>query len=538
MFRQSTREEDLQRADTIVNGIIDGKILGKGKKNIELSDLLKELFHLKNLLDDDFQTFVEKLLSKTEGKVHNYVLDYMYSKEKMELFPLNTLKNMALCGEKHALSYFNQNEQLLKFPDDACIYWALPDHGSEAGMDSSEWSVYLSNGTFDDNLAEVITKDPRPLDDNYCGIVEGLIEGYANNGEYEKAVDAWAIIRERCLDYEYDYLFDKVPVRKALDYFDCCDDESYWLWDELNKALDNNDKGAVVNSGLARLSDEIFYHYLGETEEEKVNAERAWKFYKMIGCKDDAVWEEIIDYDDSLENRPEPDYKVEKPTEKIDNSLTEPVKPEAKAIPQSIWHQVKVEESSSAEAKAQEKSNAEKKQDAKDTKAVPEPNHQKVPEPTTLPANDPVPTRQQESDVTMSPKAVESQDADALYDIYLKKKTIKNLRAAAKADHPRAMYELGMHYLDLHNKTPIWKKAVKGTKTNKKRGEEWIARAAKLGCQDAKIYKKQPAMRMRKIVMNKRPKVKLFQESFDGCECGCCLFMVLAGIAIVGWVFF
>lgn len=441
MFRQSTREEDLQRADTIVNGIIDGKILGKGKKNIELSDLLKELFHLKNLLDDDFQTFVEKLLSKTEGKVHNYVLDYMYSKEKMELFPLNTLKSMALCSEKHALSYFNQNEQLLKFPDDACIYWALPDHGSEAGMDSSEWSVYLSNGTFDDNLAEVITKDPRPLDDNYCGIVEGLIEGYANNGEYEKAVDAWAIIRERCLDDEYDYLFDKVPVRKALDYFDCCDDESYWLWDELNKALDNNDKGAVVDSGLARLSDEIFYHYLGEAEEEKVNAERAWKFYKMIGCKDDAVWEEIIDYDDSLENRPEPDYKVEKPTEKIDNSLTEPVKPEAKAIPQSIWHQVKVEESSSAEAKAQEKSNAEKK-------------------------------------------------------------------------------------------------AVKGTKTNKKRGEEWIARAAKLGCQDAKIYKKQPAMRKRKIVMNKRPKVKLFQESFDGCECGCCLFMVLAGIAIVGWVFF
>lgn len=45
-------------------------------------------------------------------------------------------------------------------------------------------------------------------------------------------------------------------------------------------------------------------------------------------------------------------------------------------------------------------------------------------------------------------------------------------------------------------------------------------------------------MRKRKIVMNKRPKVKLFQESFDGCECGCCLFMVLAGIAIVGWVFF
>lgn len=499
MFRRSTREEDLQRADIIVNGIIDGEIQGKGKKNIELSDLLKELFHLKNLLDDDFQTFVEKLLSNTEGDAKDYVLDYMYSKKKMEYIPLDMLKNMVMQNNECAISYLIKSDISLSFPKDALILAVLWNHGSDSDITSDEWYEYLRDGDFPDKLADIFTDatyvDFNDLDNQL--IITGLIEGYEKKKDYEIAFDLWSNIRGLCDCDDYDDLFEKIPSSKTVGYFiDHIDQEDIdddYFWGALDAVLDDNDKTTVIDNSLVVWSEDIFDHYI-----ENKDSERAWKFYKMIGCDDDAVWEKIINLDASLENRPEPEYNVEKPTKKIDKSPIEPVKPEAKAIPQSIWHQIKVEETPSAEAKTQEKPKADNDQIVKEevkfapessTKAIPKTDYPKVPETKPLPTNTPVPSPQPEPEAAPSSKANETQDAAALYDIYLKKKTIKNLSAAAKAGNPQAMYELGMHYLDLHKKTPMWKKAVKavkGTKTNKERGEEWIARAAKLGCQDAK----------------------------------------------------
>ena len=47
-----------------------------------------------------------------------------------------------------------------------------------------------------------------------------------------------------------------------------------------------------------------------------------------------------------------------------------------------------------------------------------------------------------------------------------------------------AQYELALHFMKLHKKTSVWKKAlksIKGQKTNKDRAEEWMAKAAKQG---------------------------------------------------------
>jgi hypothetical protein len=84
---------------------------------------------------------------------------------------------------------------------------------------------------------------------------------------------------------------------------------------------------------------------------------------------------------------------------------------------------------------------------------------------------------------------VESNDANALFALYQEKGGIKNLRMAAILGHAEAQYQLGLHLLELHQDTPLWKKAikaVKGTKTNKEKAMEWFKKAAKQGHADAK----------------------------------------------------
>ena len=88
------------------------------------------------------------------------------------------------------------------------------------------------------------------------------------------------------------------------------------------------------------------------------------------------------------------------------------------------------------------------------------------------------------------PKAVvNTNDANALFALYQEKGGIKILRKAAKLGHAEAQYQLGLHLLELHQDTPLWKKAikaVKGTKTNKEKAMEWFKKAAKQGHADAK----------------------------------------------------
>jgi TPR repeat protein len=85
--------------------------------------------------------------------------------------------------------------------------------------------------------------------------------------------------------------------------------------------------------------------------------------------------------------------------------------------------------------------------------------------------------------------SIDTDDANALFALYQEKGGIKILRKAAKLGHAEAQYQLGLHLLELHQDTPLWKKAikaVKGTKTNKEKAMEWFKKAAKQGHADAK----------------------------------------------------
>ena len=84
--------------------------------------------------------------------------------------------------------------------------------------------------------------------------------------------------------------------------------------------------------------------------------------------------------------------------------------------------------------------------------------------------------------------AIDNDDANALFALYQEKGGIKILKKAAKLGHAEAQYQLGLHLMELHQETPLWKKAikaVKGKKTNKEKAMWWFMKAAEQGHEKA-----------------------------------------------------
>lgn len=441
-----------KKADMIVQFVKTGEIENPNLLNDEDAELSDVLDDVLNNYPEDIQTDIfNRILDDEDEEKVEYIKDFI--EENMEEVPFDIARNFAIDGSKPAIQRMMDaiGEAWITLWDDPILFYEI---SYEIKNEFPEWRV-------DDDIIEYLDSDNPALD-----VVEFFADAAEEYFQYHAALAYHTIghslkALETCVEIE--------ELGGCLDGYLVDNEAAEWFVEALQGALETNEEEAkkiIRNINIDEKTEEIIFEICSEK-----NPDFAKKLHELWEIEEEEFSEQEengqIDFEQSGGKNPKhgETESQEQKSEKDEYTKQELEKKEDK-------HHGKIEEKE--DTHTQEKDNQ--------TEQVPEKE------------KDTEEQQQQEQgkavDEQSSQKAsIDTDDANALFALYQEKGGIKILRKAAKLGHAEAQYQLGLHLLELHQDTPLWKKAikaVKGTKTNKEKAMEWFKKAAKQGHADAK----------------------------------------------------
>ena len=447
-------QDYLSKADMIVQFIKTGEIEDPNLLNDEDAELSDVLDDVLNNYPEDIQTDIfNRILDDEDEEKVEYIKEFI--EENMEDVPFDIARDFAIDGSEPAvermLTAISDAEITLPW-DDPILFYKIR---YEIENEFPEWRV-------DDDIIEYLDDDNPALDvvEFFADVEEEYFQYYAARayhtiGHSLKALETCAEIEELDSWRIGDYWVDNEAAE--------------WFVEALQGALETNEEEAkkiIRNINIDEKTEEIIFEICSEK-----NPDLAKILHELWEIEEEELSEQEengqIDFEQSGGKNPKhgETESQEQKSEKDEYTKQELEKKEDK-------HHGKIEEKE--DTHTQEKDNqteqvlekekdTEEQQQQEQGKAVDEQSSQKT--------------------------SIDTDDANALFALYQEKGGIKILRKAAKLGHAEAQYQLGLHLLELHQDTPLWKKAikaVKGTKTNKEKAMEWFKNAAKQGHVDAK----------------------------------------------------